>query len=172
MPGNFEISFKRYTSPVALIFETPIGACGDAANLEGIFLAMERQHTPIALPPRMKANCVSSIGRSRTVFGIAASASPLPSAAWRLNRSSCAYSSSSLLLTVNVGPEFESPGKIIRPRCMRMQVKLQRHVDLETNVSVSADVMPKSVPYGSKAKIRFQSFFMLMTTQPTASLRS
>ena len=34
-----------------------------------------------------------------------------------------------------------------------------------TNASVSADVMPKSVPYGSKANICFQSFFMLMTTQ-------
>ena len=51
-------------------------------------------------------------------------------------------------------------------RCMRMQAKPSDMSIWRTNVSVSADVMPKSVPYGSKAKIRFQSFFMLMTTQP------
>ncbi len=35
-----------------------------------------------------------------------------------------------------------------------------------TSIGIPADVMPKSAPYGSKAKIRFQSFFMLMTIQP------
>ena len=61
---------------------------------------------------------------------------------------------------------LESHGKTAPAKRMRMQATLADMSIWSINVSVSADVMPKSVSYGSKAKIRFQSFFMLMTIQP------